>query len=172
MTHRTSRGLTRAELAILVVLAGLIAGCGLLRARMAGNEAAAIASLRVIASAQVAYQKTCGEGGYAATLVILGTPVGEAAEPFLRARLGSAAAPETQGYRFEMGAGIDAEVGPTDCHAAANPTITTFYASAEPLRFRESGRRSFAVNPVNVIWQNLTAEAPTEPFGPPATPVR
>ena len=64
-------------LLIVVAIIGIIAAIavpGLLRARMSGNEASAIGSLRAINSAQSIYAGSCGAGFYADTLSGLGTP--------------------------------------------------------------------------------------------------
>lgn len=170
---RDERGFTLIELLIVVAIISIIAALavpGLLKARMTGNETSAIVSLKTTTTAQVMYSASCGNGGFAASYLVLGTPPVAGSEAFISADLGASATPQKSGYNLTLGPGAGSVAGPNDCLGTGS--ISAFYGTAIPQTFATTGTRSFAVSASNTVWQNFTAAAPTEPFGAPSTPVQ
>jgi prepilin-type N-terminal cleavage/methylation domain-containing protein len=165
-------GFTLIELLIVVAIIAIItaiSSAGLLRSRAAANETSALASVRVIFSSQKAYAIACGRGAYAPSLIVLGTPPVPGTDGFISPDLSGQVNPQRAGYRFGTVAGAGSIGGPPDCNNG--PTVTAFYAFATPLSL-VAGSRSFAVNINGTIWQLAGSVAPTEPFGPPASPIQ
>ncbi|HUE85190.1 MAG TPA: prepilin-type N-terminal cleavage/methylation domain-containing protein [Vicinamibacterales bacterium] len=157
-----ARGFTLIELMIVLGLISVIAATavpGLLRARISGNEASAIGSMRAMVSAQLDFAALTQ--GFADDLATLGSTCPGASTPFISSDLRSNGIAKS-GYTFSVVPGAGAVAGPNDCFG--NATQTAFYATAVPLSFGFSGSRAFAANSTATIWEDITGAAPTEPF--------
>ena len=177
VTTRGESGFTLIDLlftASLICTIATMALPSLLRARGVAQSASAVATLRVVNSAQLSFAVTCGSGFYAPAFPALGVAPPTSTSAFLPAELASGASFLKQGYSYSM-TGTALSGAPSSCNGLAPGVTATGYAAfADPLDGL-ANPHYFATNADGTIYQHSSSMTSTMPeSGPPpvGTPVK
>jgi prepilin-type N-terminal cleavage/methylation domain-containing protein len=150
MLREADRGFTLIEVLFVAGVISILAALatpGLQRARAAADESSAIASLRVINSAQQTFWGTCGSGYYSPSLQNLGVPVG-GATGFLSADISGPAPVVKSGYELDLASANP--IGGTSCNGGS--LVVTYHTTADPQPGH--GTRYFGGNTGGAIYQS------------------
>jgi prepilin-type N-terminal cleavage/methylation domain-containing protein len=154
ISRKFNEGFSLIELLLVVAIIGIISGIAipnLVSSKRAANEAAALGTLRIISSAEAAYQSTVGAGTFGDLAALRNLNL-------IDASVGAAtiAGPGTPKTGFLFSAASIAGTGAPAFDAKSQPSIHTSVSI-----LGATGSRSFFVNEAGVIYFNTTGTAPT-----------
>lgn len=167
---RTAAWIGALSAATLVVL--IVSGTRISKAER-GNEASAIGALRAVNSAQAAFASSCGGRGFVTDLADLMKKPRGTSQGFISPDLSQNGIVKS-GYVITIAR--DAGAGATQLSSAAcvelsSPLVSSYFASAVPLKPGETGTRFFATDARGTIYQSNSGPIPN-PIPAAATPVQ
>jgi type II secretory pathway pseudopilin PulG len=161
---RKAHGFALIDLIFVCGIIGVLCSIALprlMQARQSAGSASAIATMRVIDSAQLTYALTCGSGFYAPKLTTLGTPPAGSTEAFISPGLGVADTLIKSGYTITMSA-VPFAGAPSSCNGVGvGAAGQGFSAAADPLDLNNP--RFFGTNASNLVYEHIATLSASMP---------
>jgi len=152
---KKQKGFSLIELLIVVAIILIIAAIAipnLLRSRIAANEAATVGSLRTLNTAEVTYQSTYPDIGYACTIALLGPGNGSVSSTSAGLIDSTLASATKSGYTIQY-----PSVGtPIYCATTGSGMIITYAFGAVPSVPGQTGQRYFCTDQSGTIKYHQT----------------
>ena len=155
MTIRKADGFALLDVIFVCGIIGLILGIALPRlvlAKQSAGAASAVGTLRTIASAQLTFALTCGNGFYAPDLPALGDAPPGSNEPFIGGGMGDSAVVQRSSYIFRLEAVPYAGAPPTCNGLGAGEAGQGYAAVADPTEVTNT--RFFGVNSNSQLYEH------------------
>lgn len=164
MTIRKSDGFALLDVIFVCGIIGLIISIALPRlvlAKQTAGAASAIGTLRTIASAELTFALTCGNGFYAPDLTWLGTAPPGSNEPFIGGGMGEAPSVQKSSYTFRMEA-MPYSGAPATCNGlTAGEAGQGYVAVADPTE--PTNPRFFGLNSNAQLYEHNATLWPDMP---------
>jgi len=153
---RKHRGFSLIELMIVVAIILIIAAIAIpnfMRSKMAANESSAVSAMRTITTAQISYNATYPDIGYASALSVLGPGSGSDCTT-------AGAATSTNACLIDNVLQSGTKAGYHFVISGASGTPVIVYAvNADPVAPGQSGQRHFYSDATGVIRYNASVQA-------------
>ena len=152
---RKQKGFSLIELLIVVAIILIIAAIAipnLLRAKISANESSAVGSIRNIVTAEVSYQASYPQAGFALTLAALGNGGGQTCPVAGPTTLNACLIDTVLAGGTKSGYGFDAR-GQNAVVQNGLPVQTAFTSAAVPVAFNSTGTRDFCAFEDGVLRQ-------------------